>query len=200
MKNKVRLKYIPHYIYEIVNKLIIVMYYTPNCFKLLWWGINFTADIKFDGLINIRKMPESKITIGKKCYFSNRSRHNMIGINHACVISTQSRTAEIKIGDNCGFSGTVVRAFKSISIGNNVKCGANTVITDGDWHDDDPRSSGPKEIIIGDNVWLGLNSVVLKGVTIGENTLVGANSVVTKSLPANVIAAGNPCRVIRNLE
>ena len=107
--------------------------------------------------------------------------------------------AKIIIGDRCGFSGTVVGAFKSITIGNNVRCGANTLITDSDWHLDDPRSGIPKDVIIEDNVWLGVNSVVMKGVTIGANTVIGANSVVTKSIPANVVAAGNPCKVIRSL-
>jgi acetyltransferase-like isoleucine patch superfamily enzyme len=174
-------------------------YYFPNVIKLYWWGIRFSSNIKFDGLIKIRRLPESMIEIGRGCYFSNKSRHNLIGINHSCIISTQTREAAISIGNNCGFSGTVIGAFKSIKIGNNVKCGANTLITDGDWHFDDPRTYPPKEIIIEDNVWLGLNTIVLKGVTIGENTLIGANSVVTKSIPANVIAAGNPCVTIRNL-
>jgi maltose O-acetyltransferase len=46
-------------------------------------------------------------------------------------------------------------------------------------------------------VWLGVNVTVLKGVTIGENSIIGANSLVVKSIPANCVAAGNPCRVIR---
>ena len=50
---------------------------------------------------------------------------------------------------------------------------------------------------IGRNVWIGANSVVLPGVTIGENTVFGAGSVVTKDIPANVVAVGNPCRVLR---
>ncbi|SUJ29323.1 Galactoside O-acetyltransferase [Sphingobacterium spiritivorum] len=52
-------------------------------------------------------------------------------------------------------------------------------------------------ITIGDNVWIGGNAVVNPGVTIGENTVIGAGSVVTRDIPANVIAAGNPCRVLR---
>jgi len=105
----------------------------------------------------------------------------------------------IEIGDNCGFSGTVIGASAHIKIGNNVKCGANTLITDFDWHPEDVRSGTPKPINIGDNVWLGLNVVVLKGVTIGDNTLVGANSLVLNDLPANAIAAGNPCKVIKEI-
>ena len=65
---------------------------------------------------------------------------------------------------------------------------------------DDPRSGKCKPIIIEDNVWLGINSSVLKGVTIGKNSVIGAGSVVTKNIPANVIAAGNPCRVIKKIE
>ncbi|KGY11174.1 galactoside O-acetyltransferase [Vibrio tubiashii] len=52
-------------------------------------------------------------------------------------------------------------------------------------------------VTISNNVWIGANSVVLPGVTIGENTVIGAGSVVTKDIPANVVAVGNPCRVVR---
>ena len=55
-------------------------------------------------------------------------------------------------------------------------------------------------ITIGDNVWLGGNVVVTPGVTIGENTVIGAGSVVAKDIPANVVAVGNPCRVVREIK
>lgn len=64
------------------------------------------------------------------------------------------------------------------------------------------RIKGPElaaPIIIGNNVWIGGGSIVCPGVTIGDNTTIGAGSVVTKDIPANVVAVGNPCRVIRNL-
>jgi acetyltransferase-like isoleucine patch superfamily enzyme len=54
-------------------------------------------------------------------------------------------------------------------------------------------------VIIGDNVWIGGNAVVCPGVWIGDNTVIGAGSVVTKNIPSNVIAAGNPCKVIRKI-
>lgn len=56
-----------------------------------------------------------------------------------------------------------------------------------------------KPITIGENVWVGGSVVICPGITIGDNSIIGAGSVVTKSIPANVIAAGNPCKVIRNL-
>ena len=54
-------------------------------------------------------------------------------------------------------------------------------------------------VTIGNNCWIGANSVICPGVTIGENTVIGAGSVVTKDIPANVVAAGNPCKVIREI-
>jgi len=78
-----------------------------------------------------------------------------------------------------------------------VRCGANTIITDSDWHTDDPRSGQDAPVILERNVWLGINVTVLKGVTVGENSVVGAGSLVTHSIPANVVAAGVPARVIR---
>lgn len=56
-----------------------------------------------------------------------------------------------------------------------------------------------KPIMVGNNVWIGGNVVVLPGVTIGDNVVIGAGSVVNKDIPSNVVAVGNPCRVIKNL-
>lgn len=63
----------------------------------------------------------------------------------------------------------------------------------------DPRAGKPKPVIIEENVWIGEGVKVLKGVTIGKNSVIGAGSVVTKSIPDNVIAAGNPCKVIKQI-
>ncbi len=57
-----------------------------------------------------------------------------------------------------------------------------------------------KPITIGNNVWIGAGSTVLAGVTIGDNSVIGAGSVVTKSIPANVVAVGVPCKVIREIK
>ena len=56
-----------------------------------------------------------------------------------------------------------------------------------------------KPITVGNNVWIGGNVVVVPGVTIGDNCVIGAGSVVTKDIPANTLAVGNPCKVIRNI-
>lgn len=152
---------------------------------------------KFFGKTFFYRKPGSVIRVNNGCTFRSDKHSNLIGITHGCIISTHYRDAVIEIGKNCGLSGTTIGCAKKIIIKDNVLCGANTLITDFDWHTEDPRSSSPKEILIEENVWLGVNSVVLKGVTIGKNTIIGANSVVTKSIPDNVIAAGNPCKPIK---
>ncbi|MDD2402752.1 MAG: sugar O-acetyltransferase [Clostridia bacterium] len=64
-----------------------------------------------------------------------------------------------------------------------------------------PNNTFSKPVIIGDNIWIGGNAVILPGVTIGSNTVIGAGSVVTKDIPANCVAVGNPCRVVKaNIE
>ena len=62
-----------------------------------------------------------------------------------------------------------------------------------------PYLTASKPVVIGDNVWIGGNTVICPGVTIGNNVTIGAGSVVTKSVPDNVLAFGNPCKVQRAL-
>ena len=76
-------------------------------------------------------------------------------------------------------------------------------VTDSDWHtiyDRMVRNETPAPVHIGNNVWLGDGSCVLKGVTIGDNSVIGARAVVTKDVPSGVVAAGNPCRGIKPRE
>lgn len=165
----------------------------------LYPNLKFGKGISFIGVPKFKNKPGGKIIIGDYCSFLSKPKANLIGINRPCIISTQTSIAEVKIGNNCGFSGTVIGAFTRIELKDNVRCGANTLITDSDWHTDDPRCGISKPILIEENVWLGEGVKVLKGVTIGRNSVIGAGSIVTKSIPSNTIAAGNPCKVIRTL-
>lgn len=162
-------------------------------------GIQFGSSILFYGATKIKKASSARIIIGRNCSFRSNSTSNLIGINRPCILSALTSEAFLEIGDYCGFSGTVIGCFSKVKLGNGVRCGANTLITDSDWHLDDVRSSSPRPIFIHDNVWLGVNVTIMKGVTIGENSVIGAGSVVTKDIPANVVAAGNPCRVLKEL-
>lgn len=99
--------------------------------------------------------------------------------------------------------GCVMLDVNRIQIGDHVKLGPNVqLFTAGHPVDPEERTAFwefGKPIKIGDKVWIGGGSIILPGVTIGEGTTIGAGSVVTKSIPARVVAAGNPCRVLREL-
>ena len=166
-------------------------------FLLKTRGIKLGKKNTFYGYCKFKKANKAIINIGNNNTFRSFSTSNLIGINRPCIISALEKNAKITIGNNNGFSGTVLGCFLEIVIGNDVKFGANTLITDGDWHLEDSRSGKPSKIEIGDNVWLGVNVTVLKGVTIGKNTIIGANSLVVKNIPANCVAVGNPCKVVK---
>ncbi|MBR4762475.1 MAG: sugar O-acetyltransferase [Clostridia bacterium] len=90
-----------------------------------------------------------------------------------------------------------------IYIGDNVLIGPNVTIATAN-HPIDPglRSRAlqyNRDVYIGENVWIGAGAVIVPGVHIGKNTVIGAGSVVTKDIPANVVAVGNPCRVLREI-
>lgn len=110
----------------------------------------------------------------------------------------------IEVGDNfiCNYN-CVMLDVNKITIGDNVKIGPNVTITTAG-HPVHPvtRNSGYEygiPITVGDNVWIGCNVVINPGVNIGRNTVIGSGSVVTRDLPADVIAVGNPCRVMRKI-
>jgi len=115
---------------------------------------------------------------------------------------------KIEIGDNFGISGSTIYSFESIKIGKNATIGANCKIIDNDFHplDAEKRRLGLNKeftrrspIEIGDNCFIGMNSIILKGTTIGNNVIVGAGSVVQGKFPDNCIIAGNPARIIRKI-
>ena len=164
-----------------------------------WWNVEIGDNCWFDGRAYFKRHPESNITIGPCCRFNSYPNSNLIGVNRPCMISTLEENAIIEIGSGCGFSGTVIGCAKQIVLGNNVRCGANTLIMDTDWHSNDSRTGDDAPIFIEDDVWLSVNVTIMKGVRIGKGTLVGANSLVTKSLPANIIAVGTPAKKIRSI-
>ncbi|MFQ3347707.1 MAG: acetyltransferase-like isoleucine patch superfamily enzyme, partial [Candidatus Azotimanducaceae bacterium] len=99
--------------------------------------------------------------------------------------------------------GVRIDSALSVEIGASSMLAAGAYITDADWHDIYDRTqaigrSAPVKLAA--NVWVGDGAVICKGVSIGENSIIGAGSVVTGDIPANVIAAGNPARVVKELD
>lgn len=192
---------IGNYLYY-TKRIIVLFFSTIYCrLSARFNGIQFGKNNKFFGIAKFRSSGRNtSVKIGSNNRFNSSFDSNLIGVKSSCMISLFKDNASVVIGDGCGFSGTVIASALSIKIGNNVKVGANTLITDSDWHPEDPRSGKDKEVVIGNNVWLGYGCTILKGVHIGDNALIGANSVVTRDIPANVVAAGNPCKVLKEIE
>ena len=147
----------------------------------------------------------ARITIGDNFYLSSGNGVNPIASNLQADVYVEPG-ATLTIGNNVGMSSTRLWIHESARIGNNVKIGGCVLITDTDAHPMDymaRRSSneGTKSapVVIEDDVWVGAHCIILKGVTIGARSIIGAGSVVTKSIPADCVAAGNPCRVIKSL-
>jgi len=109
----------------------------------------------------------------------------------------------IEIGECVLMSpGSRISASDEVVLGNGVMLANGVYITDSDWHmvyDRTNRDSRVTPVHIADNVWLGDHATVLKGVTIGENSVVAARAVVTRDVPSNVIVAGNPAKVVKQL-
>ena len=188
-------------------RLKIVLFFSTILGKinLFLRKIEYGEKINFYGKAYFFRAPNSHIKLGNNVSFRSDRTSNKIGLMRRCIVSTLSENAEIIIGDNCGFSGVSIGAAKRIIIGSNVMIGANCLITDTNWHNiipemrhqDDPK---PGKIIIGNNVFIGYGSIVLKNVYIGDNSVIGAGSVVMNNIPENVIAAGNPCQVIKSFD
>ncbi len=113
---------------------------------------------------------------GKNLHFGN---HVYANFNLTCVDD-----AAIYVGDHVMFAPNVVITTTNHTINPELRLEQYQYV---------------KPVHIGNNVWIGSGAVVLPGVTIGDNTVIGAGSIVTKDIPANVVAVGNPCRVLREI-
>jgi len=109
--------------------------------------------------------------------------------------------AQIIIGkESIIANGTEIIAREKVVLGEKCRIGARCIILDSDFHGLRPQerntSGKVAKVIIGDNVWLGMGVMVLKGVVIGDDAVIGAGCVVTKSVPAGAIAVGNPMKIV----
>lgn len=120
-------------------------------------------------------------------------------------LEARNENSEINIGNNVAINNAFsIVCFSKVTIKDNVLIGGNCTIIDNDGHDlniDKRNDVNPDSfpVCIGENVFIGSNVSILKGVQIGDNSVIGNGSVVTKNIPKNVVAAGNPAKIIRNL-
>ena len=144
---------------------------------------------------------------------------NHVSVYAGCSFAIQ-KDGRCVVGDFTLLNGAIVMAEELVEIGSHCLISWGVGIADSDFHPLEPaqrlidsqalapffkdRPPRPKlktaPVKIGDNVWIGMNAVVLKGVTIGENSVVAAGAVVTKSIPPNTIVAGNPATAVKKFE
>ena len=189
-------------LFNLPTALRIKLYPRINRMILKSHGVVFGKNIQIPSKV-LWLIRGARITIGDNFYLSSGNGVNPIASNLQADVYVEPGAA-LTIGNNVGMSSTRLWIHESARIGNNVKIGGCVLITDTDAHPMDymaRRSSneGTKSapVVIEDDVWVGAHCIILKGVTIGARSVIGAGSVVTKSIPADCVAAGNPCRVIK---
>jgi len=175
-------------------------------FRFLGVELGDSSDIRNKVYLQIEE--GSQVSIGS--HFVLYSGDNLTPLcRNTCASICLYPHAKLKIGHHSGMSGGTIWVTKNITIGNYVNIGGNCCIIDGDLHnidwesrrkdrqEDIPYKKG--DVIIDDDVWIGANCIILKGVHIGARTIIGAGSVVVNDIPSDCIASGNPCRVKRSL-
>lgn len=153
--------------------------------------------IDFNSKINIF---QNRLIIEEDVKINSRQNGYHAGMPFYSRIFIDVQNAFVHIGSNTRLNGVFIHAQKSIRIGKNCVIAAGVNIIDSNGHEVKSlnRTVGrdiPKEIIIGDNVWIGLNSIVLKGSNIGTNSVIAAGSVVKGQFPNNSIISGNPAKL-----
>lgn len=177
-----------------------------NLLRLKMYGVEHGAHCVIHGKLYINLFSTAKVKIGDNLYFSSGWGINALCANKRGVIYA-TENANITIGNNVGMSSVVLWAHESITIGDHVKIGGNSILIDTDSHNMDylvrrgqyTDWGVSKPIVIEDDVFIGVNCIILKGVTIGARSIIAAGSVVTKSIPADCVAGGNPAKVIKSL-
>lgn len=193
-----------------------IVYILFNRIKFKFKKVCYGKNLRVYNHIYLRKSSQSTFCIGDNLTFTSGDGINPISSNINGMIRLDD-SASLTIGDNCGFSSTVLWVKDSITIGNNVLVGGGSLIMDCDRHNLDFRirnglirgEKGEKidtqtakkaPVIIEDDVLIGARVIILKGVKIGARSVIGAGSVVTKDIPNDVIAGGNPCKIIQYRE
>lgn len=191
--------------YEILSELFSNAIFALKCYLL---RIRFGREYHVFGRVDIIKFPGSVVAFGDRFNLISCSKKSGAAPVNPVRLKTFSPTAEISIGNNVDLNGTSIACrSKRVVIGDNTLIAPNVYITDSDFHCLEPqyrlpgsRKSGienDKDVIIGKNVWIGMNCIILKGSKIGDNTVVGAGCVVTGCLEPNSVYIGSRIQQIR---
>ena len=202
----------PIHLFVIYRKLLIRLRYAiwsaHNKARLRLRGAAVGSGFRSDGRIRISNRKRGQIDIGQEVCLLSHPGNNLVGLTNPCVLHCH-QDGQIVIGDHSGGSAVILSSKSSITLGRHVKLGGNVRVFDHDYHalDYKDRRHGAtdkancktKPVKIGDDVFVGTNSIILKGVTIGDRSIIGAGSVVTCDVPPDEVWAGNPARNVKGL-
>ena len=190
--------------WKIWNNLLLWAVYPFNRFHFMVNGIPWGGGWRLYGTPIIQKHRQSRMQFGRRLSLRSTVRSNPLGANHPVILCTWQAGSILQVGADFAMTGGTLCASEQIIIGDRVTVGANSVIVDTDFHPlppdlrlIQPQGAASSAVTIEDDVFIGMNCLVLKGVTLGRGSVIGAGSVVAQDVPAGVIAAGNPAKVIR---
>lgn len=145
------------------------------------------------------------VSIGNFCLIGRSHYQYHAGMPFYTTILNDGQNSRVNIGDNCRINGAYIHAQDFIKIGNNCVFASGISIIDSNAHQvkSTNRTIGrdtPQGIVIGNNVWIGLNAIILKGTVIGDNSIVSAGSVVQGYFEENSIIRGNPATNVGSID
>ncbi len=162
-------------------------------------GVPWRKGWRFYGVPVIQKHRQSTMTFGPGLNIRSSITSNPLSPSHPVIFCTWLKGAVLQVGENFAMTGGTICATRQVIIGNNVAVGANSIITDTDFHPLDPQKRRIKgqqgscePVVIEDDVFIGMNCLILKGVRIGAGSCVGAGSVVTQDVLPGTIASRQP--------
>ena len=176
-------------------------------FRIAYPGFEIGLRPKIWGRFSVQIFQGGRLEIGDDFHLVSEPNRSVITL-FARGQFTVFPGAIIKIGNHVGLNGTSITSKCCVEIGDETIIGPNVIIVDSDFHNTWPPDSRWEtatqgidgEVKIGRNVWVGMNTIILKGSRIGDNSVIGAGSVVIGDIPANCIAGGNPARFKRDLK
>ena len=196
---------VPISIDRIITNILLLWFKIRTPFLLWVWGVEYGRNVLFQGKTIIRTRKKGEIVLGNNVLFNSQRNTNLVGLYQPTILDTRFG-GKIEIGDRTGASSVVISSKKSVKIGSRCKIGGNVRIFDHDFHSldasirctsEDRNNIRSSEIEIGDDCFIGTNSILLKGTKIGARSIVAAGSVVFGlKVPPDSLVKGNPAQIV----
>ena len=193
--------------WKLTNEIKKWVSYPFSRFIFAFYHVHWKKGWKLYGTPILQKHYLSHIIIDDFLQLRSFKTSNPLSPNHAVTLCTWKKNSQIIIGHHFSMTGGTICAAEKIQIGNNVTVGANSIITDTDFHPSgfsnrikNPQNGKTSPVFIEDGVFIGTNCLILKGVRLGNGCVIGAGSVVSRNMPKRVIAVGNPAQILKKID